>query len=70
MGQLTIFYAGKVLVFNNYPAYKARDLMQMASKESVVSAGTESTSRPEPKLYSTAAVPPPDSLPKPNSSGN
>ncbi|XP_074565711.1 protein TIFY 10a-like [Curcuma longa] len=65
--QLTIFYAGKVLVFNNYPAHKARDLMGMASKASVVSAGAECTSSPEPKL-STAAAPPPDSLPKPNSS--
>ncbi|KAG6518027.1 protein TIFY 10a-like [Zingiber officinale] len=67
MGQLTIFYAGKVLVFNNYPADKARDLMQMTSKECVVSAGAECTSRPEPNL-STATAPPPHSFPKPNSS--
>ncbi|KAL5209158.1 hypothetical protein ABZP36_004781 [Zizania latifolia] len=30
--QLTIFYGGKVLVFDDYPAEKAKDLMQMASK--------------------------------------
>ncbi|XP_008782803.2 protein TIFY 10a-like [Phoenix dactylifera] len=30
--QLTIFYGGKVLVFNNFPAEKAKDLMQIASK--------------------------------------
>ncbi|KAG1358834.1 protein TIFY 10a [Cocos nucifera] len=35
--QLTIFYGGKVLVFNNFPAEKVEDLMQMASKESLAS---------------------------------
>lgn len=30
--QLTIFYAGKVLVFDDFPPEKAKDLMQMASK--------------------------------------
>ncbi|XP_008784340.1 protein TIFY 10a [Phoenix dactylifera] len=33
--QLTIFYAGKVLVLDNFPAEKVGDLMQMASKESL-----------------------------------
>uniref|UniRef100_A0A0D9VV37 Protein TIFY n=1 Tax=Leersia perrieri TaxID=77586 RepID=A0A0D9VV37_9ORYZ len=32
--QLTIFYGGKVLVFDGFPAEKAKDLMQMASKSS------------------------------------
>ncbi|XP_074557899.1 protein TIFY 10a-like [Curcuma longa] len=32
--QLTIFYGGKVLVFDNFPAEKAKDLMQLASKGS------------------------------------
>jgi jasmonate ZIM domain-containing protein len=35
--QLTIFYAGKVLVFDNFPAEKANDLMQMAGKGASVS---------------------------------
>ncbi|KAG6502058.1 protein TIFY 10a-like [Zingiber officinale] len=62
MNQLTIFYAGEVLVFNNYPADRAKDLMQMASKESVAAqnfsfstphiaaAGAECNSKPETKL--------------------
>lgn len=62
MYQLTIFYAGEVLVFDNYPADRAKDLMQMASKESIAAqnfsfstphiaaAGAECTSKPEPKL--------------------
>ncbi|WOL06529.1 protein TIFY 10a [Canna indica] len=32
---LTIFYGGKVLVFDNFPANKAEDLMQMANRESM-----------------------------------
>ncbi|KAJ6848312.1 pnFL-2 [Iris pallida] len=32
--QLTIFYGGKVLVFDNFPSDKASDLMQLARKKS------------------------------------
>ncbi|CAL9081944.1 unnamed protein product [Musa textilis] len=32
--QLTIFYGGKVMVFDNFPAKKVKDLLQLASKGS------------------------------------
>ncbi|KAJ8464233.1 hypothetical protein OPV22_026785 [Ensete ventricosum] len=32
--QLTIFYGGKVMVFDNFPAKKAKELLQLASKGS------------------------------------
>ncbi|XP_039126902.1 protein TIFY 10a-like [Dioscorea cayenensis subsp. rotundata] len=34
---LTIFYGGKVLVFDNFPAEKAKDLMQMARTQTATS---------------------------------
>ncbi|WOK97548.1 hypothetical protein Cni_G06256 [Canna indica] len=44
--QLTIFYGGKVLVFDNFPSEKAHDLFRLASKENptVQSFGFESPS--------------------------
>lgn len=41
--QLTIFYAGKVLVFDNFPAEKVQDLMQMAMKERTLGFTTPSS---------------------------
>lgn len=52
--QLTIFYGGKVLVFDNFPAEKAKDLMNIANK------GT-ATSQAEP----TNNTPPPVPVPAP-----
>ncbi|KAL0917300.1 hypothetical protein M5K25_012354 [Dendrobium thyrsiflorum] len=42
--QLTIFYGGKVLVFDNFPAEKAEDLMKLASKSSGMVSDTQSFS--------------------------
>ncbi|XP_078154981.1 protein TIFY 10a-like [Carex rostrata] len=52
--QLTIFYGGKVLVFDNFPAEKAKDLMNIVNK------GT-ATSQAEP----TNNTPPPVPVPAP-----
>jgi jasmonate ZIM domain-containing protein len=62
--QLTIFYGGKVLVFNDFPADKAKGLMQLASKGNPV---VENVSAPTTVTDSTkvqTAVPAPEtSLP-------
>ena len=55
--QLTIFYGGKVLVFNDFPADKAKGLMQLASKGNPV---VQNVSAPATVTDSTkvqAAVP-------------
>ncbi|XP_074563696.1 protein TIFY 10b-like [Curcuma longa] len=55
-GQLTIFYGGKVLVFDDYPQDKAKNLMHMASKESNIAAQHFCFSAADchPKLDSTS----------------
>lgn len=63
--QLTIFYSGKVLVFDDFPADKAQGLLQVAIKESRSAAQNLSAN------YFSAF--PPTGLPKPaqaNASGS
>ncbi|XP_062189310.1 protein TIFY 10b-like [Phragmites australis] len=52
--QLTIFYGGKVLVFNDFPADKAKDLMQLASKSSPV-VQNQNVGLPQPSAPTTVA---------------
>ncbi|RWW25252.1 hypothetical protein BHE74_00029705 [Ensete ventricosum] len=67
--QLTIFYGGKVLVFDDFPADKAKDLLQMAGKESTVA---PKLGLPAPSSINAAESSTQTGLPKPsqaNSSG-
>lgn len=79
--QLTIFYGGKVLVFNDFPADKAKGLMQLAGKGSpVVQNDSATTTVMDTAKVQTAALAPASSLPsdpvdahksaRPNASGN
>lgn len=51
--QLTIFYGGKVLVFDNFPAEKAKDLMQIAGEGS---ANAQNFGYVPPTTKATAAL--------------
>ncbi|CAN6289181.1 unnamed protein product [Urochloa humidicola] len=53
--QLTIFYAGKVLVFDDFPAEKAKDLMQMAGKGASVSQNSAVLPSPAPATVTDSA---------------
>ncbi|WOK92071.1 hypothetical protein Cni_G00762 [Canna indica] len=76
-GQLTIFYSGKVMVFDDFPAEKAKDLMQMAGKESAAaqklgftvpasSTGSESSAKQNTIFAPTTSTQPPAApAPKP-----
>ncbi|KAM3384309.1 hypothetical protein ACQJBY_008768 [Aegilops geniculata] len=62
--QLTIFYGGKVLVFNDFPADKAKGLMQLAGKGSpVVQNVSATTTAADTAKVQTAVLAPASSLP-------
>jgi jasmonate ZIM domain-containing protein len=63
--QLTIFYGGKVLVFNDFPADKAKGLMQLASKGSPVAPQNAAAPAPAAVTDNTKA---PMAVPAPVSS--
>ncbi|CAL9150334.1 protein TIFY 10a-like [Musa acuminata AAA Group] len=56
--QLTIFYGGQILVFDNFPADKAKDLLLMASKESIADPAADCTSN-EPAVALQSSLPEP-----------
>ncbi|KAI0486578.1 hypothetical protein KFK09_029326 [Dendrobium nobile] len=64
-GQLTIFYDGKVMVFDNFPAKKDQDLMEMASKSVRPNSGPAQSLQRDPKSSeaSRALAPPPGRRP-------
>lgn len=72
--QMTIFYGGQVLVFNDFPADKAKEIMALADKtalNSTTGAFVSSSSTPcmekvEPRK-SPAPEPSPIALPEKNS---
>ncbi|KAJ6824113.1 protein TIFY 10c-like isoform X1 [Iris pallida] len=56
--QLTIFYAGNVFVFDDFPAENAKDLMQMASNSSSSSAAVAADRLPEGCLSTSGSLAP------------
>ncbi|KAK8951587.1 Protein TIFY 10B [Platanthera zijinensis] len=67
--QLTIFYRGKVLVFDNFPAEKAEDLMKLANKSSTMAAGSflplNSVAALDRLSFPAPAIPPATFPPRP-----
>ncbi|CAL9748713.1 unnamed protein product [Musa acuminata subsp. burmannicoides] len=65
--QLTIFYGGKVLVFDDFPGDKVRDLMQMAGNEIAAAKNLSFPAPPPTSILASASgwQEPPPGLPTP-----
>ncbi|KAJ3673194.1 hypothetical protein LUZ60_006568 [Juncus effusus] len=63
--QLTIFYKGKILVFDNFPAEKAKDLMNMASKSTPAQFEPANQSPPPVPTHPSPSLPSPVPVQRP-----